>query len=94
MAGVTPPPEPITLSKEIEVQSDGVHVEKLMEHEQLVARLNNLDPPVSLEEEKRVVRKIDVRLPPFLLILYIFTWLDRGALGKTFPLPTICCAGN
>lgn len=61
---------------------DGIHVEKVPEHENLVFRMNNLDPPVTPEEEKRVRRKIDLRLPPFLLVLYMFTWLDRGALGK------------
>ena len=82
MAGVTTLPESITMSKEMAIQSEGIHVEKVAEHEQLVARLNALDPPVTPEEEKLVVRKIDLRLPPFLLVLYIFTWLDRGALGK------------
>ncbi|KAK2018414.1 major facilitator superfamily transporter [Colletotrichum eremochloae] len=48
----------------------------------IVARMNNLDPPVTPEEAKRVRRKIDLRLPPFLLVLYMFTWLDRGALGN------------
>ncbi|KAK2025192.1 major facilitator superfamily transporter [Colletotrichum zoysiae] len=48
----------------------------------IVARMNNLDPPVTPEEARRVRRKIDLRLPPFLLVLYMFTWLDRGALGN------------
>lgn len=48
----------------------------------IVARMNNLDPPVTPEEVKKVRRKIDMRLPPFLLVLYMFTWLDRGALGN------------
>ncbi|OQV07919.1 hypothetical protein CLAIMM_12273 [Cladophialophora immunda] len=82
MAGITTLPEPITMSKEMDVHSEGIHVEKVSEHEQLVARLNNLDPPVTQEEVKRVRRKIDLRLPPFLMVLYIFTWLDRGALGN------------
>lgn len=61
--------------------SDAVHVEKAPETDELVDRMNNLDPPVSEEEIKKVARKIDMRLPPFLFILYVFTWLDRGALG-------------
>lgn len=48
----------------------------------IVDRMNNLDPPVTSAEEKAVRRKIDMRLPPFLLVLYMFTWLDRGALGN------------
>lgn len=69
------------MSKQIAVDAHTVHVEKVPEHEDLVSRMNTLDPPVTPEEEKRVKRKIDLRLPPFLLILYMFTWLDRGALG-------------
>lgn len=56
------------------------HFEDLKHHptdeENIVDRMNNLDPPVTLEEEKKVLRKIDLRLPPFLLVLYMFTWLD------------------
>lgn len=82
MAGRTANPEPITTMKETKIQSEGYHVEKVPEHEQLVARMNTLDPPVTPDEERRVKRKIDLRLPPFLLVLYMFTWLDRGALGE------------
>lgn len=83
----TLPEQPVTDSKEGVYHSaaDAAHVEKVSAHENeyeyMVARLNTLDPPVTPEEEKRVKRKIDLRLPPFLLVLYIFTWLDRGALG-------------
>jgi hypothetical protein len=99
MAGVANLPEPITMSKEMGLHAEGVHVEKVTDHEQLVDRLNNLDPPVTPEEERRVRRKIDLRLPPFLLVLYIFTWLDRGALGKNIAASGIessadQCPGN
>lgn len=60
----------------------GVDMGKPFDQNDIVARMNNLDPPVTWEEEKRVRRKIDMRLPPFLLVLYMFTWLDRGALGN------------
>lgn len=77
------------MTKQIAVDAHTVHVEKVPEHEDLVSRMNTLDPPVTPEEEKRVKRKIDLRLPPFLLILYMFTWLDRGALGTCWTsLPT------
>jgi hypothetical protein len=60
-----------------------LEVEDLKHHlngeEDIVARMNNLDPPVTWEEEKKVRRKIDLRLPPFLLLLYMFTWLDVSA---------------
>ncbi|KAK3716311.1 hypothetical protein LTR37_006461 [Vermiconidia calcicola] len=62
--------------------SDAVHMEKAPVIDELVEYMNNLDPPPSEEEVRKVVRKIDMRLPPFLFILYVFTWLDRGALGN------------
>ena len=61
--------------------SDVVVPEKAPVIDELVEYMNNLEPPVTDEEVKRVARKIDMRLPPFLFILYVFTWLDRGALG-------------
>ncbi len=62
--------------------SDTVQVEKAPVSDELVEYMNNLEPPPTPEEVKRVARKIDWRLPPFLFILYVFTWLDRSALGK------------
>jgi hypothetical protein len=61
--------------------SDTVHAEKAPVIDELVEYMNNLDPPPTPEEVNKVARKIDMRLPPFLFILYVFTWLDRGALG-------------
>lgn len=73
MAGITSIPRKL---------SDAVHVdEKPPVSDELVEYMNNLDPPPTEEEIKKVYRKIDMRLPPFLFILYVFTWLDRGALG-------------
>ena len=72
------------MSKSASIDSEALHLEKppANENAAIVARMNNLSPPVTPEEEKRVRRKIDLRLPPFLLVLYMFTWLDRGALGN------------
>ena len=83
MSGIPTLSEPINMSKDASLDAEGIHVEKPRgaQHE-LVERMNNLDPPVTLDEEKKVRRKIDLRLPPFLLVLYMFTWLDRGALGN------------
>ena len=67
--------------------SDTVHAEKAPVIDELVEYMNNLDPPPTPEEVKKVSRKIDMRLPPFLFILYVFTWLDRGALGTTVLKP-------
>lgn len=81
MSGVPNIQEPIHMSKGVSAESDGVLVEKAGADNELVNRMNNLDPPVTPEEEKKLLRKIDLRLPPFLFVLYMFTWLDRGALG-------------
>jgi len=69
------------MSKGVTADSDGILIEKGGGDNEIVNRVNNLDPPVSPEEEKKLLRKIDLRLPPFLFVLYMFTWLDRGALG-------------
>jgi hypothetical protein len=63
------------------IEVGGIHIEEVSDGDDLIGRMNDLDPPVTREEEQRV-RKKDLRLPPFLLILYMFTWLDRGNLSK------------
>ncbi|KAL0937416.1 MFS transporter [Colletotrichum truncatum] len=56
----------------VDEEGGGVHVETRKtpptDQDDIVYRMNNLDPPVTPEEIKRV--------------LYMFTWLDRGALGN------------
>lgn len=74
-------------AKSADEEVAGMHLENLKgssqdDDDDIVARMNNLDPPVTPEEIRKVRRKIDMRLPPFLLVLYMFTWLDRGALGN------------
>ncbi|GKT62572.1 MFS general substrate transporter [Colletotrichum tofieldiae] len=70
----------------VDEETSSVHLENPKvtdsDEDDIVTRMNNLDPPVTPEEVNKVRRKIDRRLPPFLLILYMFTWLDRGALGN------------
>ena len=70
MSGAPTLPEPINMSKTVTADSDGLYVEKAQGENELVNRMNNLDPPVSPQEEKKLLRKIDLRLPPFLFILY------------------------
>lgn len=36
-------------------------------------------PRLTAEEEKRLWRKIDLRLMPILSLMYLFSFLDRGA---------------
>lgn len=51
-------------------------------HDPNVILFRQLDPPVSPDEERRVRRKIDFRLPPLLCLVYFCTWLDRGNIGN------------
>ena len=70
------------------LKPDVAHIEKYSTGDDFIASMNNLSPPVTPEEAAKVRRKIDLRLPPFLLVLYMFTWLDRGALGtRELPRP-------
>ena len=38
--------------------------------------------PASEQEEKRVIRKLDLRLLPFVFVLYSLSVLDRSNLGN------------
>ena len=82
MSGTMNNAVPIQASRDMKVDGEGIFVEKIQDESDLVQRMNNLDPPVTPEEERKLCRKIDLRLPPFLFFLYIFTWLDRSALGE------------
>ena len=42
-------------------------------------------PPVlSEEEERRLWRKVDMRLMPILTLMYLCSFLDRGNIGEWF----------
>jgi len=45
---------------------------------------SNLPPPPTLspEEERKLWRKIDLRLMPILSLMYLFSFLDRGNIGN------------
>lgn len=41
----------------------------------------NLEPSIDDEaKEKRLIRKIDANVLPFVVLLYLFSFLDRGRL--------------
>lgn len=43
-------------------------------------------PPVlTAEEEKRLWRKVDMRLIPISVLLYLMSYLDRGNIGSSPP---------
>ncbi len=48
---------------------------------------SSLPPPPNLspEEEKRLWRKVDLRLMPVLAIMYLMSFLDRGKELLDFP---------
>ena len=41
------------------------------------------------DKRKKVVRKVDVRLVPFLTLLYLFSYIDRANIGEQFTLPLL-----
>lgn len=43
----------------------------------------NLSPEERIEAEKRLVRKIDIRLLPMIIIMYIMNYLDRNNIVCT-----------
>ena len=89
MAAIPTLTEPIGMGKQMHIHHEGIEIEKVPDEHDLIERMNMLDPPVTPEEERKVRRKIDMRLPPFLLVLYMFTWLDRGNLGKLHHLDSL-----
>lgn len=48
------------------------------------SHLDDNAPPhmFSAEEEKRLWRKVDLRLMPILAIMYLLSFMDRGMLGS------------
>ena len=41
-------------------------------------------PTLSAEEERRLWRKVDMRLMPILTLMYLCSFLDRGNIGEWF----------
>ena len=41
-------------------------------------------PTLTLEEEKRIYRKIDLRIMPILVLMYLCSFLDRGNIGASY----------
>ncbi len=40
-------------------------------------------PTLTLEEEKKIYRKIDLRIMPILVLVYLCAFLDRGNIGAS-----------
>jgi hypothetical protein len=43
-------------------------------------------PVFTLEQEKKLWRKIDLRLMPILSLMYLFSFMDRGRFPMNLPL--------
>lgn len=41
-------------------------------------------PTLTAEEERRLWRKVDMRLMPILMLMYLFLALDKGNIGTWF----------
>ncbi|EPQ28135.1 uncharacterized protein PFL1_04462 [Pseudozyma flocculosa PF-1] len=48
------------------------------------AMLDGLSPEEVAREEKRLVRKVDMRLVPAVWIMYLFSYLDRSNIGNAY----------
>lgn len=47
-----------------------------------MSRFRALSPDHAREVEKRVLRKVDMRLLPLIVILYMFNYLDRNSITQ------------
>ncbi|KAF7315948.1 MFS general substrate transporter [Mycena indigotica] len=71
----------------LEKGSTDSHLEQVKsnsDHEFDFGGESKLPPPPQLtpEEERRIWRKVDLRLMPILSILYLFSFMDRGNIGN------------
>ncbi|KAJ5042449.1 uncharacterized protein L3040_004997 [Drepanopeziza brunnea f. sp. 'multigermtubi'] len=65
--------------------SGEIDEEKTTDNETLASpypRPGSIDCALSLEKEKAVVRKIDMRLIPLVMMLYLLAYLDRSNIGN------------
>ncbi len=71
------PPSPI--------EEKDSEVEAAIEVTQLTAGSDRLPPPpvLTAEEERRLWRKVDMRLIPISTLLYLVSYLDRGNIGES-----------
>lgn len=53
----------------------------------VVATYNSYSPEFSAQVEKKLLRRIDLRIMPLVVIIYIFSYLDRNSVSRT-TIPT------
>ena len=59
-----------------------VHIVEEKGSVELAPRLYNADVDTSGVDERKLMRKIDMRLIPWLSLLYLLSFLDRTSIGK------------
>lgn len=69
---------PLT-DKPVSVRQEDVGVEELKEHD---SNSEGQDVDFSGIDEKKTLRKMDLRLIPTLAVLYLLAFLDRGNIGN------------
>ncbi|KAJ3848511.1 hypothetical protein EV368DRAFT_86536 [Lentinula lateritia] len=81
-------------------EASGEHLENASEYD-FGAESQLLRPPVlSEEDERKLWRKIDLRLMPILCVMYLMSFTDRGNIGNCAhnvldeQLTSICVKGN
>lgn len=71
-------------SKAIEEQPQVSQVETIDGDKSVnvMTQYRSYDPEFSRETEKRLVRTIDLRLMPLIVVIYIFNYLDRNSITQ------------
>lgn len=61
------------------IDVDSIAVEDVSHH----SSSDDCSPALTAEEEKRLWRKVDMRLIPISVLLYLMSYLDRGNIGSS-----------
>lgn len=72
-------PTPLSPEKEKIDSVDPVAVEDISYH----SSSDDCSQALTAEEEKRLWRKVDMRLIPISVLLYLMSYLDRGNIGSS-----------
>ena len=68
---------------EVDLEKEAAHAEVTHQNGNLTAEESAFLAGFSEEQRKAVLRKVDWRLVPVLLILYLISFIDRANIGKS-----------